>query len=627
MSDWVQIAGWVLLHFLWQGSILAVLAAAALRFCRLGSSTARYLAACIALGAMLAAPIVTAFALASNGAAAISSSALVAAASRIPEGHTFEFVREGQHMLEGTVRGATLEAYFPVMVSVWMAGVAVLLLQTFRNWYQIRRLQKTALAWTPSSWQVSADRLAQRLGLRTPARVAELPVVEVPTVLGWLQPVIILPVSAVAQLSTAQVEAILAHELAHVRRHDYLVNLFQRVAEAALFYHPAIWWISARVREEREHCCDDLAVALCGDRDDYASALAELESRRTSPYGVGLAATDGPLLKRIRRILQLNGADRIRTPNWAITLGLVGMFALVLGGPQRSPALLAEGMNRVAEAVIPSFSAGWRGAMGSGSLASSGTVVFADDLRDVRSVSDGGFLAIQADGLFSSRRIEIRAAGGALYRTYYVNDVEQPWSDDARRWFAEHLPFLVRRSGVAANERVQQIAKAHGVDAVLAEIKLLESDAVRGRYFRALLETLGVNPAEVEAALMLAATIVDSSMELGSILRTAVTAGYYDSNSFFYAAHRLSSSAEKSDLLVGLLEKGRLSRARQVDFLSVAATIESNSECAGVLDAFLTRYPIAEEPVRAAFLAALDTVDSRVEQEHLRQKLPAGMRP
>ena len=109
---------------------------------------------------------------------------------------------------------------------------------------------------------------------------ASRPRVDVPTVIGWLKPVVLLPASALAGLSPNQVEAILAHELAHIRRHDYLVNLLQTLVETLLFYHPAVWWLSRRIRAERENCCDDLAVSLCGDPVAYAAALAELEDLR-----------------------------------------------------------------------------------------------------------------------------------------------------------------------------------------------------------------------------------------------------------------------------------------------------------------------------------------------------------
>ena len=375
--------------------------------------------ACLALGAMLAAPLPTAFMLASelSPATFVSGSALLDAGPSIAAGRgKLEVFRAAQGVLATTARVSTIEAYFPLIVSVWLAGVAVLLLCTFRGWYQIRRLHKAALGWAPSLWQLPANRLAQRLRLQTSVRVVEFTAVDVPTVLGWLRPVIILPVAAVAQLPPGQVEAILAHELAHVRRHDYLVNLLQRVAEAVLFYHPAIWWISARVREEREHCCDDLAIEVCGDRDSYATALAELESRRTTEPVLGLAATDGPLLNRIRRILQVSGSERIETPNWTLTLVLAAVFALILGGPQRSPALLAHATTSAADALKPGFRAAWDDAMGSGSITSTGTVLFTDDLRDVKSVSDGGSLTVQTRRLLSSRRLEISASGGSVKR-------------------------------------------------------------------------------------------------------------------------------------------------------------------------------------------------------------------
>ena len=169
----------------------------------------------------------TAFMLASelSSATFVSGSALLDAGPSIAaRAREMEVFRAAQGVLATTARVSTIEAYFPLVVSVWLAGVAVLLLRTFRGWYQIRRLHKAALGWAPSLWQLPANRLAQRLRLQTSVRVVEFTAVDVPTVLGWLRPVIILPVAAVAQLPPGQVEAVLAHELAHVRRHDYLVE-------------------------------------------------------------------------------------------------------------------------------------------------------------------------------------------------------------------------------------------------------------------------------------------------------------------------------------------------------------------------------------------------------------------
>src|SRR5205814_3969509 len=104
--------------------------------------------------------------------------------------------------------------------------------------------------------------------------------VDSPCVLGWLKPIILVPISATTGLSPQQIEGILAHELAHVRRNDYLVNLAQTVVETVLFYHPAVWWISRTIRQEREHCCDDIAAQTAGDARGYARALVAMEELR-----------------------------------------------------------------------------------------------------------------------------------------------------------------------------------------------------------------------------------------------------------------------------------------------------------------------------------------------------------
>src|SRR6185295_15881169 len=145
-------------------------------------------------------------------------------------------------------------------------------------------------------------------------------------------------VAAVAALTPAQVEAILAHELAHIRRHDYAVNLLQTIAETLLFYHPAVWWVSKRIRAEREHCCDDVAVRVCGDAVSYAHALAELESWRVTSTAMAVAATGGSLLARVRRILREPLTDQSRSKSGAATLVLTLVFTAGAGAVQQLPS-------------------------------------------------------------------------------------------------------------------------------------------------------------------------------------------------------------------------------------------------------------------------------------------------
>jgi len=148
-------------------------------------------------------------------------------------------------------------------------------------------------------------------------RYCECHRLDAPAVLGWFRPVVLLPVRALTGLTEEQIEAVIAHELAHIRRFDCFVNLFQIATETLLFYHPAVWWVSQRVRAEREHCCDDEAIAICGDAVNYARALTLMEEWRTAP-ALMMAANRSPLGERVVRLLGWNGAaSRIRVAGLA----------------------------------------------------------------------------------------------------------------------------------------------------------------------------------------------------------------------------------------------------------------------------------------------------------------------
>ena len=299
------------------------------------------------------------------------------------------------------------------------------------------------------------------------------------------------------------------------------MHLCQTLVETVLFYHPGVWWVSARVREEREHCCDDLAMQTCDDAISYATALTELETWRTGDAAPGLAATDGPLLRRVRRILHVPISDQPQAPSWVLVFGLTAVFAIGAGGPQHSPAVVAQASATIADA----FSRHWTGPTGSGAVSSRGTIAFAEDLSDVENMSDGGFLSVEGRSVSPMRRVEIRGVSGTITRRYFVDGGEQPWTDEARLWLAAELPFFVRRSGVAATQRVAQIIDTHGVVGALSEIGLLYTDSVRGLYFRALFETQRLDTTETRSALALAGDIISSSAELSATLRTVLTSG------------------------------------------------------------------------------------------------------
>jgi beta-lactamase regulating signal transducer with metallopeptidase domain len=310
MNPWlsttiVQALGWTLVHFLWQGLVIAALLAAGLRIFRSGPAHYKYLAACAAMALMALALLVTFRLVLSQPEPLPAITPISAKISTIETSTTFTLnqpTRTATPELRTTGFFERLDHLLPWLVLGWLAGVCALSCRLFLGWLQVRRLRRTATHPLPSPWPEKLAALAQRLGVNRSIQLLQSALIEVPTVIGWLRPVILLPASCLTGLTPGQLEAIIAHELAHIRRHDYLVNLLQSTIETLLFYHPAVWWVSRRIRDERENCCDDLAVEVSGDLVGYARALATLEELRPASAQLMLAAAGAPLLQRIRRL-------------------------------------------------------------------------------------------------------------------------------------------------------------------------------------------------------------------------------------------------------------------------------------------------------------------------------------
>ncbi len=233
--------------------------------------------------------------------------------------------------------------WLPWCATLWAVGVAVLSLRLLAGWTQVQQLRRRGTPPADGHWQARLEMLARRVGVRRTVRLLESALTEVPAVVGWLRPVVLVPVGVLTGLSAEQVEMILTHELAHIWRQDYLVNLGLTLFETFGFYHPAVWWIARCVRAEREHACDDLAVSACGgDRFGYVRALATLEEMRGPAGQFALAASGGGrglLLARVRRLLGVTPERRSR--NGRATWWLAGVIALLValaitvGGVQR----------------------------------------------------------------------------------------------------------------------------------------------------------------------------------------------------------------------------------------------------------------------------------------------------
>ena len=286
-----------LLHFVWQGVVVAFLLWMALFIMRKRSANARYIASCLALITLVALPALTVCLAYAQPAARHGSRQFFAS---VPQ--TITAVWTGS----AASTPNWLAALGSWAIPAWAFGVVLFSLRLAWGSRQVAVLRRSG---EPAEGPVVAvaAALAARLGLTRPVRLLITSLAEGPSVVGWIRPVILVPVATLAGLTPEQLEAVLAHEFAHIRRYDYLVNVLQMVVETLLFYHPAVWWTSTRIRHERELCCDDLAVSLCGDPVCYARALTKLERLRIlapnmAMGGTALGSTDGPLLYRIQRL-------------------------------------------------------------------------------------------------------------------------------------------------------------------------------------------------------------------------------------------------------------------------------------------------------------------------------------
>jgi beta-lactamase regulating signal transducer with metallopeptidase domain len=325
-QPWTERLGWTLVHFLWQGILVAALYALA-RAAAGGrmSARGRYAMACAALLAMTASPALTYWWLGTSGQPTWIGHLTDSSGPQLAPGFAFSPVSD------------PWQQAMPGVVMAWFAGAAACSLRLLMGFISVAALRRAPHAPVLTEWQQMLDRLIERMDVSQRVRLLPTDRVDAPSVIGWLRPVILAPVSVLSGLAPQQVEALLAHELAHVRRHDYLVNVLQGIAESLLFYHPAVWWISNQIRVEREHCCDDLAVAASGDVLVYARALAELESIRPARFKAALSANDGSLLRRIQRLADPVAAHRPAGWGVAWSLGallLVGIAGVAVTGAQ-----------------------------------------------------------------------------------------------------------------------------------------------------------------------------------------------------------------------------------------------------------------------------------------------------
>jgi GWxTD domain-containing protein len=324
MNPFEEALGWSLFHFLWQGALIAAVAAVALKLARRAET--RYAIACLALVAM---PAVFAITLRMS-----LPRAQIAAGKP-----NFQPIRPiAIPDTPDTPVSRDLSAYLEYAVPLWLTGVCAVLLYRSAAWILATRLRRRGTCAAPPEWTRRVALLVGRARVSRPVVLLESCLAEVPVVIGYLRPAILVPAGMLTGLPAAQVEAILLHELAHIRRADYVIALLQSAIEGLLFYHPAVWWISGVIRAERENCCDDFAVAIQGDPHAYATALATLETRRWRPSEPVLASNGGDLVRRIRRVLRASDPGAARDFSFPLVPAAMLLVAAGIAIAEQRPA-------------------------------------------------------------------------------------------------------------------------------------------------------------------------------------------------------------------------------------------------------------------------------------------------
>ncbi|GAB3355708.1 cytochrome c oxidase assembly factor Coa1 family protein [Lysobacter tyrosinilyticus] len=380
-----------LLHSLWQDALLALAAALALAAMTRSSAAARHAVAMLFLLAMVLVPSLQFVHFWQQPEEQVND-------GWIPAMESVEFVRESGVLIQ---QSSPLAG---VVVLLWLAGVGAVLLRYARGLRTLRMMERGPHELLSPEWQARVHRLRLVLGITRDVAVHLTRDVVTPCAARVLRPVIWLPASLLTRMPAEQLEALLAHELAHIARKDWLWNGLQCVLEALLFFHPAAWWLGRRIRQEREHACDDLAVAACGDAIALAEALTALERQRQSSPRLVLAANGGSLMQRIKRLLSAPPSRG----GWAARIAL--------------GAVVTGGILVLAQATL---AGNWR-----------------PDLR-VSSTTEGKLgpgdvREIEANGVDGQRyyRASIDAQG-RLTEIYKKDGQSKPIDAGVRRWLAE----------------------------------------------------------------------------------------------------------------------------------------------------------------------------------------------
>jgi beta-lactamase regulating signal transducer with metallopeptidase domain/biopolymer transport protein ExbD len=345
MNVLIESLGWTLLHSLWEGTLIWLALRATLVILARRSASLRCTAGCAALAFAVLGFWVTFVQVEVTEQRTVATpfiSANAAPKEAPPNVHPEALSGISIPSVPGRMKGV-VAMLLPWLVLFWAIGCAWSSVKMAVAWRSARRLVRTSHLRVSAWLEARFQELVLQMGIGRIVQIGESALVDGPSVVGWLKPIVLVPVGAFSGLDPTQIDGLLAHELAHVLRHDFAINLLQSICDVLFFYHPAISAISQGIRVERENACDDIAVGISGDPRGYASALAKLEEARC-PSAVMAANGGGSLLDRVRRLVVAPAVPQrgFLAASWVSFVGVLFTFVTVLVTPGVTGRLLAD---------------------------------------------------------------------------------------------------------------------------------------------------------------------------------------------------------------------------------------------------------------------------------------------
>ena len=575
----------------------------------------------------------------------------------------------------GPVRWHLTPDWTALVFPVWLSGVGAVLILLAVGIVRIMWLDRVTRPVEDEAWLILVDELSLELGLRRHVRLLQSQGPAMPMTWGIRRPAILLPAEA-NDWTPERRRDVLLHELAHVKRHDFLIQLIARIACAVYWFHPLVWLAATRLREERERACDDHVLRAGATPSAYASHLLEIArglraARATSLASVAMARP-AQLATRLIDVLDTGRSRdtlsaRSALPAWIAAIAVVVPLAAAAprvaepasasrgGAIDTIPRLPSPGLTssakRTAAPLLAVASrqpvAGMdtlRGCSAEGSRRSShsherdgdvvtlsittghcavtfdadGKFTFNDDFTDIATLASGGRIVIEVDYGTHDRRVTIQRRGTELERVYKVDGDVRPFDDDAKAWLNETLTFLLRRTGFMAEERARWILDRRGIQGLIDEFGQLTGDYTRRIYYQAAVESGKLDAAGYERIVTLAGQSIDSDYELAEFLIAVSQKQPLTERmqaGFVTAAKSIGSDYERHRVLTAALSRPGLTPAMEAGMLDAAADINSDYELATLLIELNDARPI-DEAVRPAFFKAANRLQS--DYEHRR---------